>query len=106
MELNVSERFGLVSILPQKENVFVMRLVEDLRRELLFTEEEIKQYNIIFNKEDGKMYWNDVDKPKKNFELGETTLKIIKEALDRVDKEKAVTPTIIPLYDKFVPKTE
>jgi hypothetical protein len=102
MKLNVLERITLMGILPPESNFITFRLITDFKKELSFTEKEIKTCGIT--QQDGKVFWKkSIDK---NFTIGEQLLIIIQTSLQKLDKEGKVNDNNISLFDKFQPKIE
>jgi len=100
MKLNVLERITLMGLLPQESNFITFRLLTDLKKDLSFTEKELKEFKI--EQKDGKVYWSkskDVEIP-----IGEQMTIIIQTALQKVDKEGKVNEGNISLFDKFQPE--
>jgi len=100
MKLNVLERITLMGLLPQESNFITFRLLTDLKKDLSFTEKEIKDFKI--EQKDGRIFWGkskDVD-----ITIGEQMLIIIKASLQKVDKEGKVNEGNISLFDKFQPE--
>lgn len=100
MKLNVLERITLMGILPQESNFITFRLLTDLKKELSFTEKEIKDFGIV--QKEGRVFWS--KSKEKEFTIGEQVRLIIQAALQQVDKEKKVNDSNISLFDKFQPE--
>ncbi len=105
MKLTILERVLLQQILPQEGNIVTLRIIRDLRKNLGFTEEEIKKCNIRVDEEKQMTLWDDneyaIDIP-----IGEKAIDIIVESLKRKDSELILTEQHIPLYERFVDKKE
>lgn len=97
MELNITERLLILNLdtLPKVGNIITMRTKQQLMTDIGFTEEEIKEANLITG-EEGKVMW---DKDfSKDIPIGESALKLI---IDAIDKSQNVHELYIPLYDKL-----
>lgn len=99
IELNVLDRVTLSTILAEKESGsrIDMSLVHQLLKEVDFTAKEIEDCGISD--------LGDVLKYKKDclivVNLSDRQCDIIKECLDRADKENRVHLQMIPFWDKF-----
>jgi len=100
MKLNVLERITLMGLLPAESNFITFRLLTDLKKDLSFTEKELKEFKI--EQKDGKVYWS----KSKDVEIliGEQMTIVIQTALQKVDKEGKVNEGNISLFDKFQPE--
>ena len=97
MKLNIAERITLMSILPEKSNIITMRLMQELRTILGFTDEEIRKYGI---KNDGdKIFWS--SDFEKEIEINQTMTVEIKKRLQEISDKNEVTVQMLPLYEKF-----
>lgn len=101
MELNILERLMLGSILPPQGDIVTLKLVEDLKMAVAFTEEEIADCEI--EHEEGRVNWN----PKaaeyfKEIPIGPKTMSLIVGELEKRNEEKTLTAEFISLYEKFM----
>jgi len=106
MKLTLLERMATLNILPQQGNVVTLRILMDLKKELSFTEEEIKNYGIT-NKvlPDGRamIIWNnEFDSETKEIELGEVARGVISEQLHKLDRQGLLREQALTLWEKFV----
>ena len=100
MELTVKERLVVLTILPREAELDTIKIVHELRNELSFSEDEHKQMNIEQNK-NGSYSWDEDTVIIKDFNIGEVATRIIKDELDKLNKEGKVTERHLPLFDKF-----
>lgn len=100
MELSVLERVVLMGILPQESNYITHKIVTNLKMELSFSEQEIKDYKIV--EKDGKIYWDDKFEKPKNVEIGDKAKEIIAEELKKLDEQKKINDLNASLYERFV----
>jgi len=104
--LSVFERIFLFSNLPPKSDITTIRAVRQLRTDLSFTDDELKEYGIESEKDKngnltGRIRW-DVDKVKdKNIEFSTGMMKVCVNILKKFNETGEVTEQHIPLYDKF-----
>ena len=101
MKLNLSERFALQKLLFKIEGDFLtIKIINQLRLDLAPSEEEIKEFEI--QSEDGKIFWNEKGIEEKEIPIGEKADKIIKEALEILDRSKKLTSGYLNIYEKFI----
>ena len=101
MYLTVRERLLLVGILPAQGDILTMRTTDDLRRSLIFSEEEEDELEL---KVDGNRYvWNEKKAFEKNIAISAKGVSLIIMALTALDKEEKLTWEHISLWDKFFP---
>ena len=104
MKLNISERINLLSILPTESNYITHKIVTDLKIELSFSEDEIKDYSIESHQEGEQAYtiWNQAAAKDKDVSIGEKATDIIVDALKKIDEDNKITEQTATLYEKFV----
>jgi hypothetical protein len=100
MKLTVLERFNLLTLLPQKEDIRILKIIRDLKSSLSLTEEEFKDYGVKIDS--GITSWNEKGLEEKEIQIGEMATDICVNALKEANKEKLLTEQYISLYDKFV----
>ena len=98
MILNIPERIALFGILPEKENFVTMKIVKDLRSNLLLSEEDIKEAEVTLEGE--QMFWKKMIE--KDVQIGEKATDIIVTALKKLDSEKALEDRHMALWEKFI----
>jgi hypothetical protein len=102
MNLTLLERIVLLNILPTESNFATLKIVNDLRNTLSFTEEEYKEYEIV---QDGnKLTWNLKGNEEQEITIGEKATDIIVEALKKLDEGKKLTMQQYSVYNKFISK--
>lgn len=100
--LKIAERVNLLGILPQQGNFVTMKHVEDFRNELIFTAEEVKEYEIRFSEDGKQVLWKmTAETYEKSFEVNDIVVEALKKALAVLDKDEKITSVLMPLYDKF-----
>ena len=100
MKLNIVERINLMGILPAETNYVTYKIVNDLKGNLSFSEDELKEYEMKF--ENDMVFFNPAKSKDKEIEIGEKATDIIIEALNKLDKENKINEHNISLYEKFV----
>ena len=104
MLLAVAERIALLSILPVRGDFVTLKVLNQLRMSLSFTEEELKLFQIEEDKETQRVSWKEdaeVDIP-----IGEVATGIIVDSLKELDKRKELPFNVFGIYEKFIPTTE
>ena len=104
MELGVKERVVLLQLLPTEADYITYKIIEDLKMELSFSEDEIKEFEITVVQ--GQILWNTKKIKTKEIEIGETAEKIITKALEEADKQNKINGDNSKLYERFVLKNE
>jgi len=103
MELQISERLVLLSILPVEGDFTTLKIVRKLRESLSFNEEEHKLYK--FKQEEGKVFWDNDAGDSKDIDIGEKAQDIIVNALEKLNQDKKLRDEHFSLYEKFVGDT-
>ncbi len=100
MELNILERLMLGSVLPQQGDIVSLKIVQDLKQAVAFTEEEIADYKI--ENEDDRVTWDPEAEYSKEIPIGPKAMSLIVGELEKRNKEKTLTAEFISLYEKFM----
>jgi hypothetical protein len=100
MKLTILERLMLLGILPKESNIISLRIIADLRKELSFSEEEIKDAKIIGS--GMNVTWDSTKDPVKDIEIGPAAFVIISDSLKGLDKTNKLTEQHISVYERFV----
>ena len=100
MKLTMGERFAVLSLLPEKENFATLTIMRELGESLSPTEDEHKTYGIVV--EGNQVHWS----PKmaaieKDINIGNKAHSIIREALEKLDKEKKLEDKHYTVFEKF-----
>jgi hypothetical protein len=102
MELSVPERLVILSILPKEGSFATLRILQNLKVSLSFTEEEIKEWGIISDAEKQQTRWS-LNAGTADIPIGEKAMDMIVEALKNLDREKKLTEQLMGVYEKFIP---
>jgi len=96
MELSIFERLLILNIdtFPKVGSIVTMKIKQKLVADVGFTEQEIKDYNIV--EKDGNVSWNDV--PSVDIEIGPEAVKLLVSAMESSDNLK---DSYVPLYDRL-----
>jgi hypothetical protein len=103
MKLNILERLTLLNILPEENNYVTLKIIGELKKDLSFTEEEIKRYKFK-NFEDGRVTWDMKADDEKDINIGEKASDIIKESLNKLNDQKKLKEQHLTVYERFVEK--
>ena len=101
MKLHVIERIKLMQILPfpKEGSRMTFKIIDDLQKELSFSEKEYKDFKIIENKTTGQISWkNSIEK---EIEIGPIASDIICNTLSMVDKAGKFDIYYFELSKKF-----
>ena len=101
-KLQIVERINLLSVLPEKGNFATLRVVDDLRRKLAFTDEELTAFEMKI--ETDRVLWNKEKDTEVEMEFGEFAEKLIVDTLKELDKKEMLEAKHKSLYEKFVEK--
>jgi len=100
MKLTVLERLFLLALLPQKEDMNILKIVRDLKGSLSLSEEEYKEFGVKV--ENDRTSWNKKGQEEREIPIGEVAMSVCVDSLKRANKEKILTEQHISLYDKFI----
>ena len=101
MELTILERLMLGSILPPQGDIVTLKLVQDLKMEIAFTEDEIAKHGIS-NKDD-RVDWNpEASEYVKEIPIGPKAMSLIVGELEKRNEEKTLSADFISLYEKIM----
>lgn len=111
--LTVLQRYTLAKILPAEGEFWDMRSVKRLRDMLKTMPAEQSKFGVHENPLNGSLTFDD-DRKAETFLSTEATfkfhpagLKVIREALRKLDKEKKMAADeLVPLFEKFIPEDE
>ena len=105
MDFNITDRFALLNILPMQGSIVTLRLVQELKMSLSFSEEEIEKWKINNKLIEGGaiVTWDeDFTNETKDIKIGKATATVIKQILTRLSNQSQLRFDAIPLYEKFV----
>ena len=100
VKLSILERITLLGILPSMENYATIRVVSDLHSLMGVGDKEAKE--IDFKVEGDRVVWDAEKEVEKEVEFGKFEMDIIREALEKLDKDKKLEARHLSLFDKFV----
>lgn len=89
----------LLGVLPQEGTLSEMVDIYDLARELKISDQEKQEVSFI---ESGSyIKWEDEKDPNKDISISSDQLKIMKNTIDRLDREGKIKLEMIPLIKKL-----
>lgn len=101
MKLTMGERFTVLSVLPEQGNFATITIMRELRESLSPTEDEHKTYGIVVEGE--QIRWSPkMGAIEKDIKIGNKAHSIVREALEKLDKEKKLEDRHYSLFEKFV----
>ena len=104
MLLKVSERVLLLAVIPKEGNYTTLKILDELRMNLSYTEEELKKWDIDVNQETRMVSWDEDGEA--DIPIGEKATGIIVDELRKLDTENKLSSHTIPIYEKFILTTE
>jgi hypothetical protein len=106
MKLNVVDRITILEILPAEANYVIYRIINNLRDQLSFSEEELKENGIVVKTVGDKTLTSWKKNEEKEFTFGERATDIIVDALKKLDEAGKLTARTFLLYEKFIKSEE
>ncbi len=104
MELDVIERLTVLTILPKEGSYADLKILNQLKLALSFSEKEIKDWGIRADLELNQTYWD--ENGIAEIPIGEKATDIITESLKKLNKEKKLMANAFSVYEKFVPDND
>ena len=101
MKLGIAERISVLNILPAEGNIITLRVVNELRESLSFSEKELADCKISQD-DNGRIMWDASAALVKDVKIGDTARDIIKAALKKLDDGNKLTAQLVPVWDKFM----
>lgn len=101
MELKAMDRLILLSVLPREGDFTTLRIVQDLRMALSFSEEENKK--LQFHRDGDRMVWSIEADASRDIPIGEKAHDIIVDSFKRLDSAKKLQVEQMEMYERFVP---
>ena len=100
MIFKIKERLILLQIVPTQGSLSEMVEIMDLAKQLKLNDEE--KNSVSFNEDSkGNITW-DIDKdPNIDITISSDMIKILKETINKLDKDKKITPQLVDLAIKI-----
>ncbi len=104
MELDVIERLTVLTILPKEGSYADLKILNQLKLALSFSEKEMKDWGIKSDPELNQTSWD--ENGVAEIPIGEKATDIITESLKKLNKEKKLMEQAFSVYEKFVPDND
>ena len=101
MILNVHERLLVLGVLPNENNYVTLKVLDELRMNLSYTEKELEKWEIVVDKESNMVNWK--ENGEADIPIGEKATGIIVDQLRKLDKQDKLTLSLMSVYEKFIP---
>jgi len=101
MELSIKERLMALGALPAEGDYSTLKILNQLRLSLSFSEKEVADWGIESDLEDNRTTWTTdevVEIP-----IGEKATDILVASLKKLNREKKLNTDMMTLYEKFIP---
>jgi hypothetical protein len=105
MQMNLSERYAVLQILPQKGDFIMLLAIDELAKSLAPTEKEVKDWGIVFHP-DNSITWDASKAKEADISIRKHGMSIVCTALKGLNDKKELTANLITVYSKFLEKTE
>ncbi len=102
MILTVKERLHLIDILPNQGTYINLKVLEELRLGLSYTEEELETWEITSTTKNDVISYKWGMNGEAEIPIGVQATHIIIDALRGLDEAQMLTDDKAPLYEKFV----
>lgn len=100
MIMDIRNRLLLLSILPSEGTLSEMVDIYDLARELKLSDEEKAEVSYIEN--NNYVKWDFDKDPNKEIKISGDQMKIVKETIDKLDKQGKIKLEMIPLIKEWL----
>lgn len=101
MELSVLERLMAIGVLPAEGDYATLKILNQLRLSLSFSEKEYEEFGIVGDVENNRTTWTTDGVAEIPF--GEKATDIIVDALKEMNRKKTLRADMMSLYEKFIP---
>jgi len=96
MELNINERMVIIQVCPEKGNFKTMTTVDNLRRILHLSEEEVVEYGFTQGPEG--LAWNKKGIVRKELKISELQTELIMESFEKLNSSSELTLQQFQVY--------
>lgn len=98
MKLNIKERLMMLELLPEKGALLTMTNKRNIIKKVDFSSEEIETFEI--KQTEKSITWKNEEKPK-DVDFNSEELKLLKDSVDELDKNNAITDYLFDLCIKI-----
>lgn len=99
-KLQVKERLLLLNALPNQGDILTLRTVRDFKKQIEFSEKEQKEIEMKIL-DNGQVSWNSEKEKNLEIDMGEAIKSVIKTTLKKLNTQKKLEMSFIPLYERF-----
>lgn len=98
---SMQDRLALLTVLPAQGDITTIRIVQQLRQDLSFTEQEHERYGIV--SDDKGIHWNpSVNGTPKTIEIGRKAREVIVQALEVRNRQGTLEALHLGVWSRFV----
>ena len=107
LNLSIPDRILLPVIYPQSGGMIEMEFVKSLHDKIKFTPSEIEEYELQ-DRPNGTVVWNTskAKDAKTEIELEEVEIQMLQRGIEKLDKEKKITLSMIDLVRRILDLSE
>ena len=98
MKLNIKDRLMMLELLPEKGALLTMTNKRNILKKIDFSSEEIENYEI--KQTENGINWKN-EKESKDVDFNSEELKVLKDSVDELDRNNAITDHIFDLCIKI-----
>lgn len=101
-KLSGLDRINIQKILPTEGSILEQQTVREILDMVVITSEEHAEFDLKEDRINNRLTW-DVEKIKieKEFDLKKPHVQVMKDAVDRLDKEKKISQLILPTCERI-----
>lgn len=103
LKLNVLERIVIMNLLPKSGNFVSIRAIKNTGKILSISKEEMEETQMHITPQGST--WNKKGKDEKEFDLPASSVKIIKDRLQEMDKKNDLPLEAVTVWEKFFPQS-
>ncbi len=106
MEFSILERLLLRGLLPQQGSILALKTIRKLDEDLLFSAEEIKEFNLQEPEGSQRIVWDPEKAAVKEIEISDVARQVIVKTLKHLDEQEQLTAQHLSLWERFVEAEE
>ncbi len=101
-KLSGLDRINIQKILPTEGSILEQQTVREILDMIAIKTEEFEEFNLKEDRINNRLNW-DIEKIKieKEFDLKKPHVQVMKDAVDRLDKEKKISQLILPTCERI-----
>ncbi len=96
MKINAIDKIFINNFLPQAESILIQIMARDIARKVEITEKDRKTVNLR-SSPTGGLLWDikNIKKTEKEIDFTEAEISMLKDQVERLDKAKKITPSML-----------